>query len=135
VLAAIERIAKAEAMAAGAMREPSVKIFESTPALFNDPELTNRLAKDLAAGLGAENVKQLEPGFASEDFSRYVEAGVKSVQLTVGAADPVKFTAAQKSGETLPGLHTARFAPDLKPSLRTAIKTEVVSLMDLMGTK
>jgi len=135
VLAAIERIAKAEALAANAPREPTVKIYESTPALYNDPDLTNRLAKALAADLGAGNVKQLPPDFPSEDFSRYVEAGVKSVQLGVGAQDPEKLAAAQKAGEHLPGLHTARFAPDLKPALQTAIETEVISLLELMGTK
>ena len=135
VLAAIERIAKADAAAAGAIREPTVKVYESTPALYNDPGLTNRLAKALSADLGSDNMKQLPPGFASEDFSRFVEAGVKSVQLTIGAVDPAKFAAAEKSGEILPGLHSARFAPDLKPSLNTAIETEVISLLDLMGRK
>jgi len=135
VLAAIERVAKAEALAANAPREPSVKVVESTPALYNDPGLTNRLAKALSAGLGAGNVKQLPPDFPSEDFSRYVEAGVKSVQLAVGAQDPEKLAEAEKSGEHLPGLHTARFAPDLKPALQTAIETEVISLLDLMGAK
>ena len=135
MLAAIERIAKSEAAVAGAPREPSVKIYESTPALYNDPGLTNRLAKALSADLGADNVKQLPPGFASEDFSRFVEAGVKSVQLTIGAVNPAKFAAAQKTGEVLPGLHNAHFAPDLKPSLNTAIETEVISLLELMGTK
>lgn len=135
VLAAIERIAKAEALAANAPREPTVKIYESTPALYNDPDLTNRIAKALTADLGAEHVKQVPPGFASEDFARFPEAGVKSVQLSIGAQDPAKLAAAQKSGEHLPGLHTARFAPDLKPALQTAIETEVISLLDLMGTK
>ena len=135
VLAAIERIAKAEAMAANAPREPSVKIIESTPALYNDPDLTSRLGKALTADLGDDKVKQLPPDFPSEDFSRYVEAGVKSVQLAVGAQNPDKLAAAQKAGEHLPGLHTARFAPDYKPALQTAIETEVISLLDLMGTK
>ena len=135
VLAAISRIAKGEAIAANAPREPTVKIYESTPALYNDPGLTNRLAKALTDDLGAEHVKQVPPGFASEDFARFPEAGVKSVQLSIGAQDPEKFALAQKSGEILPGLHTARFAPDLKPTLQTAMETEVISLLDLMGTK
>ena len=135
LLAAIERIAKADAAAAGATREPAINIYESTPALYNDPDLTNRLAKALAADLGPDNVKQLPPGFASEDFSQFVEAGVKSVQLTIGAADPVKFAEAEKTGEVLPGPHNSHFAPDLKPSLQTAIATEVISLLDLMGAK
>lgn len=135
VLAAIERIAKAEAAVSGAPVEPTVKIVESIPANYDDPDLTNRLAKTLSADLGSDNVKQLPPDFPSEDFGLFGEAGVKSTLLRIGAIDPEKFAAAQKSGEILPGLHTARFAPDLKPSLDTAIKTEVISLMDLMATK
>jgi hippurate hydrolase len=133
VLAAIERIAKAEAAAAGAPRQPSVTIYESTPAAYNDPEMTSHLAKALAGALGSARVKEVPPDFPSEDFSRFGEAGIKTVMFRIGATDPEKFAQAQKSGETLPGLHTARFVPDLKPSLQTAIEVEVISLMDLMG--
>lgn len=133
LLAAIERVARAETMSAGAPREPLVQITESTPATYNDPELTKRVAAALTKSLGASNVKALDPDFPSEDFSRYVEAGVKSTMLRIGATNPEKFAAAERSGEILPGLHTARFAPDLKPSLRTAIQTEVAALLELMG--
>jgi len=135
LLAAIERIAKAEAMAASAPREPSITLAGGTPATYNDPDTTNHLGKVLAAALGTDNVKRIAPDFPSEDFSRYQEAGAKIVFLRIGATNPEKFAAAQKSGEILPGLHTSRFAPDLKPSLQTAIETEVISLMDLMSTK
>ncbi len=133
LLASIKRVARAEALAAGAEKEPLVEIPESTPALYNDPDLTNRLGAALAKSLGPDNVKQLEPDFPSEDFSRFVEAGVKSTQLRIGAVDPEKFAAAQKSGEILPGPHTPRFLPDLKPALRTAIQTEMAALLELMG--
>lgn len=133
ILAAIARIAKGVAAEASASREPTIKHLGTTPATYNDPDLTNRLAKILAADLGAQNVKQIPPDFPSEDFSRYGEQGVKSVMLRIGAVDPAKFDAAQKSGVVLPGLHTAQFAPDYKPALHTAIETEVISLMDLMG--
>jgi hippurate hydrolase len=64
-----------------------------------------------------------------------VNAGVKGSMIRVGATNPAKFEAAQKSGDILPGLHTPRFVPDLKPALRTAIQTEVTALLELMGTK
>lgn len=132
LLAAIRRIAKYEALAGGAVREPLVEVTESTPATYNDPDLTNRLAATLTSSLGKDRVKQLPPDFPSEDFSYFVNAGVKGVMLRIGAVEPATFAAAQKSGEILPGLHTARFAPDLKPSLQTAIETEVIALLDLM---
>jgi len=133
LLAAIERIAKAEAAASGAPREPSVRVYESTAATYNDPDLTNHLAKVLTATMGSDRVVERKPDTGSEDFSRFQEAGVKIVMLRIGATNPEQFAAAQKTGEILPGLHTARFAPDYKLALHTAIETEVISLTDLMG--
>jgi len=135
VLAAIERIAKAEALAAGAPREPTVRVYESTPASYNDPELTNHLGSVLSAAMGKDKVKPVPAEFSSEDFARYHEAGVKTVMLRIGAIDPEKLAEAQKTGVPVPGPHTSRFAPVLEPSLHAAIEAEVVSLMDLMGTK
>jgi len=131
LMEAITRVTKAEAMGAGA-REPLIEHPETTPATYNDPEMTRRLAGALAKSLGATNVKEMEPDFPSEDFSLYGKAGVKTTMIRVGATNPEKWEAAQKSGEILPGLHTARFAPDLKPTLRTAIQTEVAALLELM---
>ncbi len=135
LIASIKRVAKAEAMSAGAIKEPLVELPEATPATYNDPELTKRLASALTKSLGAANVKELEPDFPSEDFAYFVNAGVKGSMIRVGATNPEKFEAAQKSGDILPGLHTPRFIPDLKPALRTAIQSEVTALLELMGTK
>jgi hippurate hydrolase len=133
LVASIRRITKAEALSAGAMKEPLIEIPESTPATYNDPDLTKRLASALTKSLGQANVMLLDPDFPSEDFARIVNAGVKGSMIRIGATNPEKFAAAQKSGDILPGLHTARFAPDLKPALHTAIQTEVTALLELMG--
>lgn len=135
LLASIKRIAKYEALSAGAVKEPLVEVPETTPATYNDPDLTKRIAAALTKSLGATNVEQLDPDFPSEDFAYFVTAGIKATMIRVGATNPEKFAAAQKTGEILPGLHTARFVPDLKPSLHTAIQTEVAALLELMGTK
>jgi hippurate hydrolase len=133
LVASIRRITKAEALSAGAMKEPLIEIPESTPATYNDPDLTKRLASALTKSLGQANVMLLDPDFPSEDFARIVNAGVKGSMIRIGATNPEKFAAAQKSGDILPGLHTTRFAPDLKPALHTAIQTEVTALLELMG--
>ena len=49
ILAAIARITKAEAEAAGAPREPSIEEYESTDAVYNDPALAQRLRRTLEA--------------------------------------------------------------------------------------
>jgi amidohydrolase len=56
VLASIERAAKGDAMAAGAPKDPLVKITHAANATYNDPDLTKRLVTSLRGVLGPENV-------------------------------------------------------------------------------
>jgi amidohydrolase len=90
LLASIERVAKAEAMAANAPREPIVKVTLGTDAVYNDPQVTNRLAATLRKALGPENVVEMPAKMTSEDFSQYGLAGVPAVLLHIGAVDPAK---------------------------------------------
>jgi len=76
ILAAIARIAKAEAAAAGAPQEPLVERYEGTDLVYNDPALAERLKAPLEAALGKGNVVTAEPIAPSEDFSYFVEQGV-----------------------------------------------------------
>jgi metal-dependent amidase/aminoacylase/carboxypeptidase family protein len=133
VLASIERVAKGEAMAAGAPKDPLVKIAHAANATFNDPELTKRLVTALRGVLGPANVLEIEPTMVFEDFAEFNLAGIPSADFWVGAVDPQKFTAAQKSGTPLPQLHTAAWAPDYAPTLKTAITVETTELLELLA--
>ncbi|PYY16590.1 MAG: amidohydrolase [Acidobacteria bacterium] len=133
VLQGIERVAKAEAELAGAPRAPEVKITEGTIAVYNDPKLTERLVGSLRRSLGDANVVEVPPKMVSEDFSYYAQDGIPEAMFHVGAVNPQKFADAQQSGTQLPSLHSALFAPDFQPTLRTAIQTEVTELLELMG--
>ena len=135
LLAAIERIADGEAQAAGAPRKPLVKVSDSTASVYNDPALTRRMADVMRRTLGKSNVIQQPPMTASDDFSEYARAGVPSVYLNLGAVDPEKFAAAQKSGKPAPGPHSPFFAPDREPSLRTGILVETAAVLDLLQKK
>ncbi len=131
--AAIERVAKAEAQAANAPKAPLVQVAESTDALYNDPKLAERLSQALIQALGAGRVEKAPPIMASEDYSYFVEAGVPSFYFWLGVADPEKFKEAKASGIQLPSNHSPFFAPDMEPSLKTAIESEVVVLQNLMA--
>ena len=135
LLSAIQRIAKAEALAAGAPREPAFEIFDSAHATYNDPQVTKRLAATLRATLGDSNVVEQPPKMASEDFSEYGRAGVPAVMLSVGAVEPGKYAAAKASGTPLPSLHSSTFAPDREPTLKTAIRAETAAALELLGKK
>ncbi len=134
LLAAIERVTKAEAQAADAPKAPLVQVVESTDALYNDPRLAERLSQALTQALGAARVEKAPPIMASEDYSYFVEAGVPSFYFWLGVADPDKFKEAKSSGIQLPSNHSPFFAPDMEPSLKTAIEAEVVVLRNLMAS-
>jgi hippurate hydrolase len=132
----IERIAKAEAQAAGAQKEPKVTIAESTTATYNDPKLTDRLASALASRLGAENVVEVDPVMGAEDFGEFGRAAkAPSVLLHVGAVEPGRFAQAETKGETLPPLHSSGFAPDRERTLKTGVNTLVISSLELLGKR
>ena len=133
VLAAIARITKAEAEAAGAPRPPTVDRYEGTDVVYNDPALAERLRTVLESALGKKNVVTAEPITASEDFSYFVEQGIPGFYFSLGGADPVKLAQADAAGTMLPSNHSSLFAPDVDPALHTGIAAEVAVLRNLLS--
>jgi amidohydrolase len=133
VLEAITRITNAEAQAADAPRAPTIEHYESTDAVYNDPELTAHLRSVLEGVLAKDNVVTEEPITASEDFSVFVAQGIPGFYLSLGGADPQKYELAQTTGTHLPSNHSSLFAPDVDPAMHTAITAEVAMLRDLLN--
>ena len=134
LLESIARIAKAEAAAAGATRPPDVRVLDDgTPATYNDPAVTKRVADALSRGLGAANVSEGQPVMGGEDFSEFGRAGVPAAILWVGAVEPAKAAAAKAGGPSLPSLHSSGFAPDREPTIRTGVKTVTLAALELLG--
>lgn len=133
LLTAIARTVNAEAEAAGAPKTPLIEHLEGLDATYNDPKLDDRMREVLIQTFGAQNVKQVPPNMASEDYSAFVKAGVPSFYFSLGVADPTKFADAQAGGPSLPSNHSPYFAPDVEPSLKTAIEAEVAVLQSLLA--
>jgi amidohydrolase len=136
LLQSIERIAKAEAAAAGAVREPLVVVNakEASEVVFNDPAMAARIKSALRRAIGESNVVPGEPSSASEDFGVFGHvAGVPSMMLRVGAIEPSEFAAAKAAGKTPPGPHSPLFAPDRDRTIRTGVAAFTVSVLELLG--
>ncbi|HLO66321.1 MAG TPA: amidohydrolase [Holophaga sp.] len=135
LIASIRRIARGEALASGAPREPLVEVDGDTmPAVWNDPALCDRLAAALGRELGPDKVSRLKPDMVSEDFGAFgTAAGVPSVLLRLGAADPRRLKEAQASGTPLPSLHSPAFVPDLEPTLRTGALSLALAALEVLG--
>jgi hippurate hydrolase len=132
LLASIERVAKGEAMAAGAEKMPLVEKYESTGAVYNDPVLTQHLAATLEGVLGKGTVVTEDQIMTSEDYAYFVEQGIPSFYFTLGVADPQKLAEAKAAGKQLPSNHSPLFAPVAEPSIKTGMTAEVTILRDLL---
>ncbi|HEX5746378.1 MAG TPA: amidohydrolase [Archangium sp.] len=133
LLSGIERVVNAEATAANAPRKPEVTVSEGTPATYNDPELTKRLAGAVTRVLGKENLREATPVMGGEDFSEYGLAGVPAVMLWLGTVEPKRHAEAKAAGETLPSLHSPLFHPDRERTLRTGVTTLTTAALELLG--
>jgi amidohydrolase len=133
LLASIARIAKAEATAGGAVREPLIEHYEGTEAVYNDPALAQRLRTPLEAALGKANVMNAEPITGSEDYSYFIAEGIPSFYFGLGGAEPHAYAEAKATGTALPSNHSSLFAPDLEPSLHAGIVSEVAVLRNLLN--
>ncbi len=135
VLASIARIAKAEAAAAGAPKEPAVVVDEDRGyATYNDPALARRVSGALSAALGKGNVVDTQPVMGGEDFGEIgAAAKIPSVLFWVGGTEPKTFAAAGGDMTRLPYLHSSEWAPDREPTLKTGTAALTVAALELLG--
>ena len=135
-LAAIRRIAKGEADAAGAPREPLVTApAVAPPPVVNDAALISRLAAALKKGLGDQNVVEMPAKMTSEDFAEYGAAGVPIALLHIGAVNRAKLEEARRTGIPVPAPHSPEWAPEYEPTLKGAIRAEVTALLELLAAR
>lgn len=128
VLAAVDRIVRAEAAAAGAPREPEITPLNEFPLLVNDEEAAERIIAAFTEAFGSDQVHRSGTKPASEDFGGFGSAaGVPSVFWNFGAfdrelyADPAQPQLAVAAGAA-PGNHSSQFVPnDVESALHRAV--------------
>lgn len=130
VLAAIERIVRAESDASGAPRPPEITPLDRYDLVRNDEQATERVRDALRGHFGADRVLHTGPASASEDFGSFgVEWHVPSVFWFIGGVDPETYAKAEREGRLseLPTNHNPKFAPVLHPTLETGVETLVAA--------
>jgi hippurate hydrolase len=128
VLAAVERIVRAEAAASGAPQDPEIALVESYPVLVNDRDAGARTVAGFDRDLGPGLV--VDPGrvTGSEDVGMLATAaGVPLVYWLLGGADPAAFAGVtdraglQRVVAELPSNHSPQYAPVIQPTLTTGV--------------
>jgi len=130
VLAAIERIANAEAAASGASRPPEITTIDQYPLNVNNRDAAKRVADAFRGHFGAERVRETGPAPASEDFGSFgFQWRVPSVFWFVGGTDPATYAKAKEANKIneLPVNHSPKFAPVLHPTIQTGVEALVVA--------
>lgn len=140
VLASIERIIKAEALASGAPREPEIVYTTPLPLLFNDLDGSARTADALRQVVG-ERLIDPGPVTGSEDVGHFATAaGVPCVYWILGGADPTLFSQAGTAAEmirvmdTIPSNHSSGYAPVIEPTLNIGAAALVAAAKQWLGT-
>jgi hippurate hydrolase len=138
LLKGIERIARAEAMAAGLDPDTAIEMrirADATPSLYNNPALVARVTGALRKEFDARAIHTATPSMGGEDFARYGRTPEKIpiMLLWIGAVAQDKFDAAQKPGaKPLPALHSSEFAPDADPTIAAGVKAMTAAARELL---
>ncbi|MDE0129073.1 MAG: amidohydrolase [Gammaproteobacteria bacterium] len=138
LLEGIARIARSQALAMGLPEDRLPEVIvknEYTPALYNDPDLSNRLAGVLRAELGDANVEQSKPVMGGEDFARFgrTEERIPGFYFWLGAADPEQHARAEARGLKLPATHSPFFLPSYQKTLETGVRVMTAAALELLA--
>jgi amidohydrolase len=132
ILAAIERIVRAECAASDCPEEPEFELFDRFPLTDNDVATTEQVAGAFADFFG-EQARPVGQQSASEDFSDIPSAmGVPYTYWFIGGIDAEVYAGAEQAGriaQDIPVNHSARFAPVLQPTLDTGTQALVVAAL------
>jgi hippurate hydrolase len=131
LLAEVRHIVEKTAEVHHAPRAPEVKVQENGfPAVYHDPELTERMRRVFSRLLGAEKVRGHAPAMGAEDFGRFAKNfGVPCLQVRVGGVP-----AGAESGPRI-SLHSSKWAPDPEPTLRTGTAAFARACLDVLARR
>ncbi len=136
VLASVERVIRAEAMASGAEKEPLIESLHSLPPTINDADATARAVAAFHRAFGESAV--IDPGVftGSEDVSWFArDTGVPLVFWFWGGHDPAAFAAAHEAGRLdsdIPTNHSPFFAPEIHPTIEVGVTALVTAAREFL---
>ncbi|MFF2810948.1 amidohydrolase [Streptomyces sp. NPDC058000] len=126
VLAAIDRIARAEATASDAPREPETKLLDSFPVTVNDTTVLAEVNEGFTQLFGEQRVFAYEPATGSEDAGLLATAAEAPLYYWwLGGWDPDEFRTALAAGrlaQDIPSNHSPQFVPVARPTLTMGVQ-------------
>ena len=114
-------------------------VFDSSDnrPVSNNPDLVLTSIKSMKTILGENNVIQVDPSTAAEDFGKYGLTGEKIpiALFWLGGVNKNKYVDHIDKGTFLPPLHNSSFAPDFDPAFKCGVAAMTRTIIDLLGDK
>ena len=136
----INRIVRGQAIAAGLPNDKMPTVIlkdEYTPALYNDPDFSNKVLDFIRNEIGPENVNEIPAVMGGEDFGRFgrQEPKIPSFLFWLGGVSKDDWERYQKGEITLASNHSPFFAPIPQPTLSTGVSAITSSAIGLLQNK
>lgn len=136
----INRIVRGQAIAAGLPNDKMPTVIlkdEHTPALYNDPDFSNKVLDFIRNEIGQENVHEIPAVMGGEDFGRFgrQEPKIPSFLFWLGGVSKDDWERYQKGEITLASNHSPFFAPIPQPTLSTGVSAITSSAIGLLQNK
>ncbi|MGW1830577.1 amidohydrolase [Streptomyces tubercidicus] len=139
VLAAIDRIARAEATASGADRAPETEVLDSFPVTVNDATTLQEVNEQFTELFGAQRLFPYAPATGSEDAGLLATAaGAPLYYWWLGGWDPEEFHTAVAAGrlaQDIPSNHSPRFVPVVRPTLTMGVEALTAAALNRLGAR
>jgi amidohydrolase len=134
----IKKTCEGVALASGLEKKnyPIVTIRdEFSPAVYNDPVLSEKISAHWSTVLGKENVVTLGPEMFGEDFGWYgrEKPAIPTLIYSLGSVNPEKMAEAKKSGTMIPSTHSSFYIPDLEPGLKLGVTSMSSAVLYLLA--
>lgn len=133
VIAAVDRIARAEAAASGAERAPETEVLASFPVTRNDSAVLREVNEAFTGVFGEQALFPSDPASGSEDAGLLATAaGAPLYYWWLGGWDPQAFRTAVEAGrlaQDIPSNHSPRFVPVQQPTLSVGTRALVAAAL------
>ncbi|MFD5737184.1 amidohydrolase [Streptomyces sioyaensis] len=137
VLAAVDRIARAEAAASGADRAPETVVLDTFPVTVNDSTTLGQVNDAFTELFGAQRLFPYEPATGSEDAGLLATAaGAPLYYWWLGGWDPEEFHTALAAGrlaQDIPSNHSPHFVPVVRPTLTMGVEALTAAALNQLG--
>jgi len=133
----IKKIVNGLGMAAGLPENKMPKVLvkdEYTPALYNDPDFSNKVLNFIRNEIGKDNVVEIPAVMGGEDFARYgrQDPRIPSLLFWLGGTSKENWKKYLNNEIDMVSIHSPFFAPDPEPTITTGIRAMTASVLGLL---